>query len=427
MLAFGLLSLLSLGLPTVGEDDDDINAPDTGDGGGEMEPETGNGDLLDEIDGRPPMGDEFRDPLVVAEELRIAEEEAAAAAEAQRLAEEAAALEARQPVNLVTVTDADGEEVPDSEVMELLEDDAEDGDGTGETDGDDDTDTETDTDGEDTDGEGEGEGDEETLTRFRVTGPEGAHDIDIRYDSAAQFEIEATEETDTITAALNSDISGPVGTLEVSETEETDADGNVTTTLTLTETFESSTDITMSVSQDQIGVHMTQIDLTNPDDTLHFEFDDTLTGNLHLVTSEVTTGTGDASTTTISAFVIQTPDDITGITDAGLADLLADPEGAPDGVSILAEIYLGEEALFVNSAQSANAPGEVRIVDRLNDTPMITTNIEWASEGTMDGNTDPSDPGDPGNDPGNDPNGSDPDSGFGLMPVQFPGFQLPIF
>ncbi|NNK16264.1 MAG: hypothetical protein HKP51_05110, partial [Sulfitobacter sp.] len=67
----------------------------------------------EEEDVRPPMGDEFRDPLKVAEEI-----------EEQRILDWLAAEEARQPENLVTVSDNEGEEVADELVLAERDDDA---------------------------------------------------------------------------------------------------------------------------------------------------------------------------------------------------------------------------------------------------------------------------------------------------------------
>ena len=314
----------------LGEDedtDDTTGAAETG--AEEAAPEVQDSATEDNAVARPPMGDQYRDPLKIAEE-----------AEEQRILDEIAAEEARQPENLVTVSDADGAQVDDGLVM------TETGDGSG---------------------------------HFLVTPPETANDIAIGYDAASTFDIQYNAATATITAGLNSDIEGPDGTLSKTTTEQENEDGETVTVVTWTKVFDHGTDITLAVDQDQIGTHVARIDLTNPQDTLHFDFDPDVTGNLHLVYSEVEEGVTGSTNTTMRAFVIQTAADVTSLSAEDVAALLAEDSGTAGDTHILAEIFLGEDTLFVNSAQSANDAGEIRIMNFVNDTPAITTSIDWAS------------------------------------------------
>lgn len=303
----------------------------------------------------PPMGDEFRDPIIIAdelEEIRVAEELAAEeqriadelAAEEQRIADEAAAEEARQPENLVTVTDDTGADSGDAGLAADLEGGPE---------------------------------------AYNVTAPDGANEIEVGYDAERTFDITYNADTGTITIGLNSDLQGPEGAQTSNETVEEDDDGVVVTTKVWTKEFEGSADITVNVDQDQIGTHISQIDLTNPNDALHFEFGEEVTGNLHLVFNEVEEGVQGATYSTKSAYIIQTPEDITELTDSQIAALLEDEDGQADGRTILAEVFLGAESVFVNGGQD-DGTSEIRILDYVNGEPAITASTGWSSVADFD-------------------------------------------
>ncbi len=283
---------------------------------------------------RPPMGDEYRDPLIVAEAL-----------EAQRILDEIAAEEARQPVNLVTVSDDGGGEVDDDLVLAARADDAAD-----------------------------------TDPSFTVTAPDGDNDIEVRYDEEHTFQIEYNAQTGSVTAALNSNIEGPEGTPQLVRTSTYDADeDSVIENLVWRNTFEGSTGITIDVTPDQIGVHVAQIELINPADTLDFNFDNEVIGNFHLVFQEMEDGQEGDTSTTKRAFIVQTASAQTSLSASEINQITEQGLASTATTNVLAEIYLGNDSLSVQNASQTGGPNEDWISDFINDNPLITSNIEWAS------------------------------------------------
>jgi hypothetical protein len=284
-------------------------------------------------DGRPPMGDGYRDPLIIAEEL-----------DAQRILDEIAAEEARQPINLVTVSDSNGEEVPDEQVLEAQSENA------------------TDTD-----------------PAFIVKAPDADNYIEVGYDEEHTFQIEYNGQTVSVTAGLNSNIEGPEGDPQQARSTTEDEDGNVITEYAMRNTFEGSTDITIDVTPDQIGNHVAQITLINPVDTLDFNFDSDVKGNFHLVFHEMEDGEEGDTSTTKRAFVVQTAPtqaslsatEINQVTEQGLA--------RTETTNVLGEIYLGSESLYVQDGSEGGDTSENWINAFINDNPMITSNLTWAS------------------------------------------------
>lgn len=295
----------------------------------------------------PPVGEDFRDPIIVAEELEAQRLLDEAAAEEQRILDEIAFQESRQPENLVTVVAANGDEVADDVVLSESPDDGEES--------------------------------------FEVVAPEGSHDIEVRYDAERTFDITYTGETGSITAGLNSDITGPEGNQARSVIEEVDENGNEVRTRVFEMQFDTSTDITLEVAQEHIGQNMAQIDLTNPNDTLHFEFDEDVVGNMHLVYTEIEEEGEDGDTiTTMRAFVIGTDEGISSLTENDLANILAAGDEGFDGAAIMAEIYLGEDQVTVYGDPNGDEPYEQRIIDYMNESPTITSSLQWSSTTTLD-------------------------------------------
>ncbi|NNK17194.1 MAG: hypothetical protein HKP51_09855, partial [Sulfitobacter sp.] len=180
-------------------------------------------------------------------------------------------------------------------------------------------------------------------------------------------------------AGLNSDIEGEDVPRTRTITNEDDETGANVRTLYWTKEYGNSTDITMEVAQDQIGAHVAQIDLTNPNDELTFDFASDVTGNLHLVYVENEEG-GEGETVTVKrAFVIQTPADVSNLSSGEIAGLIASESGQTQDGSVLAEIYLGEDSLFINGEPGSGEPYEVRISNFVNDEPTITSSVGWSS------------------------------------------------
>lgn len=285
-------------------------------------------------DGRPPMGAEYRDPLIVAEE-----------AEQERIEDEIAAEEARQPENLVTVTGSDGEEVDDDAVM-----------------------TETGEEGE---------------PAYSVVAPAGENSIEVGFDAEHTFAIEYNKETTQVTAGLNSTITGPDGGLVRSITNEEDENGVNVRTLYWEKEYSNETDITIEVSQDHIGAQIARIDLTNPHDTLHFDFAGDVTGELHIVYLDDEDSSSSGSMVEKRAYIIHTGAGAGAPSASDIASLL-EAGGSINDVNILAEVYLGEDTVDINGDPDDGKPYEVWIHNFINDNPNITSNIEWASESAFD-------------------------------------------
>ncbi len=287
---------------------------------------------------RPPVGEEFRDPLKVAEAL-----------EAQRILDEIAAEEARQPVNLVTVSNNSGSEVPDDVVLAERASNADPND-----------------------------------PAFTVTAPETVNEIEVRYDAEHTFDINYNAQTTSVTAGLNSDIEGAPGYITSNQTTQSDAEGNAFNLISVSQTFEGSTDITLDVEDAHIGTHIAKIDLTNPADTLHLEFGEEVDGDIHLLFYENEDGEEGDSSTTKRAFVIQTSAGGPAITSEEFAQLLATDNGQMTGIHIIAEVYLGEDSIAIETDVDEGEPYEMAVNNFINDNPQITSNISWTSVETQD-------------------------------------------
>ena len=289
---------------------------------------------------RPPTGDEFNDPRVNAE-----------AADAQRILDEIAAEIARQPPNLVTVTGAFGSDVSDDLVLSETPDTADAPD-----------------------------------TAYIVTAPDVPNDIEVGFDAEHTFQIEINSQTGTVNAGINSDIMTPEGSITETITDETDQDGVDYTLTTQTKTFLGSTDITLNIERGHIGLQTAQIDLSNPDNTLHFEFADDVNGNVHLVYNEVEQDdTGDTSAIR-SLYVIETAASVTSLTPGQINTILTQEQTGFGAANILAEIYLGEDALSTTLSGASGESYEQQISNFINQTPQITSNLDWTSTTEHDEN-----------------------------------------
>ena len=287
----------------------------------------------DDEDARPPMGDAFRDPLKVAEEL-----------EEQRILDEIAAAEARQPENLVTVSDGDGDEIADELVLAERDDDA-----------------------------------PATDPLFTVTAPDAPNTIEVGFDSEHTFQIIVNKDTDAVNAGLNSNIVAPEGQLVRSASTTQDENGEIVRTVSWEKQFEDNLDITMNVETGHVGTHISQIDLENPRNSLHFEFGADFDGSVHLAFHE-SEAEADATTTSVSrAYIVVTSNENTELSSSELATLLASENGQADGNWIIAEIYLGEETLSIADTSTGQSGLEQEIHNLMNGDPAITANVTWAS------------------------------------------------
>lgn len=208
-------------------------------------------------------------------------------------------------------------------------------------------------------------------------------EIEVGYDSQTTFLIDYSEQTDTISASLNSDLEGHDGTRTISEASLTDDSGTDYTEITTTQYFRGATEITMNVDQAQIGNDVSRIDLTNPTDTLTFNFAPDVTGNMHLIYSDVETDDGNDSSTVRTLYVVQTTAAITSLTPTQVGAALA--QGDASGFALLAEIYLGEDSVTVDGNPGSGQPYEVSITNFINDNPRVEANTGWTSISEIDG------------------------------------------
>ena len=306
------------------------------------------------------MGEEYRDPLIVAEEQAVA------------------AAEAREPVNLVSVFGSGNSELDDELVLT-----------------------------ENANSEATGD------ASFTVEPVDGPNAIAVNFDYAHTFQINYTEDTASVIASLNSDIQGPEGEVVTTTTTEPDSAGSMRTTVIENVQFNSSTDITLSIDFDQIGVHFSKIDLSNPADTLHLEFEGEIPGNLHMITEESDSNAPGDNSSAKTVYIIHTPEALTAVSQSAIDAFKESDDGTIlDGI-IVAEIYLGEDSVKTVDGSVEEGAYEILISNFINDNPQITSSIAWTSEGAPTTDT-----GNTVTDNANNSNGSgfddQPDFDFGL-------------
>lgn len=306
----------------------DDGQPSEKDGEGPQTPDVGGGeDVVDEDTAedvvRPPMGDEFRDPLKIAED-----EDAPQSAQ-----------------DLVTVTGSAGE-VDDALILSSSPA------------------------GTDTD--------------FVVTAPEGPNSINIEYDTNTTFEIQYNEATTSVVAGLNSDIEGPAGLLNSETTTALMVDGDEVNQVTLTKRFESATEIRIEVANEDIGQNVARIELTNPLDTLDFDFEAPSVGGYHLVYLEEEEQSDGDSAVSKRAFVVYSA--TTAPTEAEVA-ALGDLNDTNSPYKLVAEIFLGDDAVLLQRDDSTGKVTEIVVEDFINDDPAISSSVGWASVSHHDEDT----------------------------------------
>lgn len=218
---------------------------------------------------------------------------------------------------------------------------------------------------------------------FLLTAPEGAHEIRVDYDPETTYAIAYNADTTQITAALNSNISGPDGSDTQASEQLVDEDGTAFTETIITREFEGATHITLIVEPEHIGEHVAQIDLSNPNDTLDFRFSK-MQPNMHLHYDENDTMEGDTFVTTRTLYVIETPFEfrslpasvIEGIVDQGL-------DSTPIA-RLVAEVHLGHSELTLEGDGSSDAPFRQTIGNFVNDVKDIGNNYFWRSNNAYD-------------------------------------------
>lgn len=275
---------------------------------------------------RPPMGDDYADPLKVAEDLL-----------AKRLID-------RDPATLVAVTNPSGAGIDDSLVIDPTP-----------------------------------VAGAPTEFSFSVTAPDQENEIIVGYNFETTVEIEYNAQTLAVDAGLNTMIQGPDVPPTEAVTTSLDEEGVEVTTYLWTKSYTSTTDITLDVEPDQIGTSVADIELVNPNDTLHFDFGTEATGNFHLVFKDEESGTSGDTSITRTAYVIETPADAMGLTQAEITEILSQARGGTEAGQLVAEVYLGEDSLTTYGNQNSDDPYSIRINDYINETPNISANLPWTS------------------------------------------------
>lgn len=361
MLSVGILAILSLGLLGVGlggggdsadleQDDNNVEAPEneTGTNAGgetsnildEIEPaETGSSDG-DDTETPKPIEDTAAPEEAVAPEEVVAQPE-----EVEETVPPVVLTPEEQAQNLVSVVSSAGEEVDDDLVVE----------------------------------EGPQSGPDADRS-YIVTGPENAHSIEVGYDPDTTFAIDFNDSTRSISASLNSNIMGVEGEESEVTTDMVDDEGIAFTETVITKNFSGSTNILMNVDQSQVGPHVAEIDLSNPNDTLSFEFTNMM-GNVHLVYGEEEETVDNESRTFRTAYVIETPHYVTSLSNSEIAEIISDSgQQDQDGLTqLLATIDLGEEGLILEGDGSEESPYTQTISSFVNENPRIGTNFNWIS------------------------------------------------
>ncbi|WP_299024383.1 hypothetical protein [uncultured Sulfitobacter sp.] len=221
---------------------------------------------------------------------------------------------------------------------------------------------------------------------YIVEPPEDLHVIDLGYDADTTFAVTPNEDTALVIAALNTNIAGGESVIVSSTEDKVDGGGNVFSETVISKEYANNVDIVINIDQSQVGSHVTEIDLSNPADSLHFEFTN-LRGFMHLITNEVESAdTGDSLTdTTRTLYVIETPLDVRYLS-ANEISRIIDGDGAVDSQTrLVAEVHLGTSSLTQVGGSNGTPVTSQTIVDFTNDDPDISTNFYWASEGEHDG------------------------------------------
>lgn len=271
---------------------------------------------------RPPMGEQYRDPLKLLPEWQDQGGGGGLPEEAE---------------DLVTVTDSDGE-VPDEEILS-----------------------------------------ENSEGLQIVTAPEGPNTIEVEYDETQRFQINYSAGTSKITAGLNSILEGPEGAVQQNRYITLDEEGEMVTALVWGYEFSGSTAISLDVDPDQIGTHVAQVSLVNQVDTLRFDIDPAVEGNFHLFLYEEEIDVEGVTSAMMRAFVVQTATTQTALSAAEIEAIARDGVDTSGSYSVLAEIFLGNDSVFVSNPQDGAAEYDIWVNDFINSDPKITANVGWSS------------------------------------------------
>lgn len=204
-------------------------------------------------------------------------------------------------------------------------------------------------------------------------GDSGGTDFEVAYDADTTFHFEVDGDVESVTVGLNSNVDVPYTEIETTHRDVFDEDGTPIIETTKLAIYDGAAEINLQITNEQVGVHVSKIDLSNPADQLNFQFADDLVGNLHLITQETSTGSAQTETNAVrNMYLIHTTDDITELTGAEAEAVIAQDGTAEPGFTLLAEIHLGEAIVQVTDF-------ELTIFDFLNEAPQFSTNTDFTS------------------------------------------------
>jgi len=219
---------------------------------------------------------------------------------------------------------------------------------------------------------------------YIVTAPEEAHTIELGYHTDTTLAVTPNDQTTRISASLNTNIHGGEST-EITTTEEIETNqGGTFTETVITKEYDNDVNIVLNVDQSQIGSHVAQIDLSNPEDSLRFKFTN-LRGFMHMITNEEETSDDDGITThtTRTLYVIETSLDVPELDPSEIGRIIADDGALDSGTQLVAEVHLGTSSLAIH--ESGGVVTSQTITDFTNESPTIRSNFYWASESEYDG------------------------------------------
>ncbi|MEP1765410.1 MAG: hypothetical protein ABJJ53_01965 [Sulfitobacter sp.] len=216
---------------------------------------------------------------------------------------------------------------------------------------------------------------------YIIEPPEQLHAIELGYDVDTTFAVTPNDQTAVISSWLNTNIAGGDSVVVTSVEEIENSSGGIFTETTITKEYANDVHIVLNVDQSHVGVHVAQIDLSNPEDSLRFEFDH-IQGFMHIVTYEHETADGDVLTSDSSrtAYVIETPLEIRDLDPLEIGRLISGNEAQNEDTHLVAEIYLGTSSLVLEGGDSVTSATAQTITDFTNEAPKITSNFYWASE-----------------------------------------------
>ena len=222
---------------------------------------------------------------------------------------------------------------------------------------------------------------------FVVNASDLHHRISTSYDTDTTFLVQTNEKTTNLSIGLNSNVEEPEPTLTSATEIKTDSDDNTFTEEVINQSFDRKISTTLWIRTGEVGTHVSEIDLTNPESTLKINDFDQLAGNFHLVFNEQEVVTDDAteSQTTKTAYIIESR-----LVNSQIAPEHIDKAIAQDGSSdshtrLIAVINLGTDTLKLEGDGTEDAPYVQTISNFINDNPKISFNKSFATESEHDG------------------------------------------